>query len=88
MSNENRQAGRQPEVTVVTTLQVTHILRDCAAEEARAAAAELAYEAEEVLRQAYEENVVDIGRPDDIAVSGVQIFAFDAEPAAAERSET
>lgn len=75
----NDKQRKQPEVTVVTTLQVTHILRDCTAEEARKLADVIAQTAQEALEAGYRDGVLPQGRPDDITAGGVQIFSRDGE---------
>lgn len=83
--------ARRPEVTVVTTLQVTHVLRDCSdMEEAQLLAAVIARTAREALEEGYREGVLPQGQPDDISVGSVQVFAFDGESeseSAPERAE-
>lgn len=77
--------ARRPEATVVTTLQVTHILRECRdAEEAQAIAEVIARTAREALEAGYREGVLPQGQPDDISVGSVQVFAFDGDSERAE----
>ena len=80
----NDEQRKQPEVTIVTTLQVTHVLRDCKADEAAALAAVIARTAREALEGGYREGVLPQGQPDNITVGSVQIFSRDAEGGAAE----
>ena len=81
----DQEAARRPEATVVTTLQVTHILRECRdAEEAQAIAEVIARTAREVLEAGYREHVLIDGHPDNIGVSSVQVFAFDGDSERAE----
>ena len=75
----NDEQRKQPEATIVTTLQVTHILRDCTAEEARRLADVIAQTAQEALKCGYLDCVLPQGRPDDISVGGVQIFSRGGE---------
>lgn len=70
-------ARRAPEATIVTTLTVTHIIRDCETDEAVKLAEIIAYTAAETLAEAYSERVLPQGQPDNIAVSQVQVFGFD-----------
>ena len=74
----NDEQRQRPEVTIVTTLQVTHVLRDCTAEEAQGLAAVIARTAAEALEGGYREGVLPQGQPDNIAVGSVQIFSMDA----------
>lgn len=69
---------KKPEATVITTLTVTHILRDCTADEATEVAELLAEAAADALRAAYAERVLPQGQADDVCVSGVQIFELEA----------
>lgn len=74
----------KPEATVVTTLQVTHIVRGIADPDlARAIAAT----AEKCLRAGYAEHVLLGGHPDEIRTENVQLFTFD-EPRIAAAAAT
>ena len=76
----NDEQRKRPEVTIVTTLQVTHILRDCSdMEEAQLLAAVIARTAREVLEEGYREGVLPQGQPDNITVGSVQIFSREGE---------
>lgn len=70
------------EATIVTTLTVTHVLRDCDEQEAQALAQEIARAAREATELGYRASVLEQGWPDDIAVSTVQVFTKDGEEGA------
>lgn len=74
------------ESTIVTTLQVTYVVNDDIAEDPEALA-----EFADVLAQTavwcawagYHEHVMETGHPDNIRATGVQVFTFDGQKAAA-----
>lgn len=78
-AEQRRVPEKKPEATVVTTLTVTHILRDCTADRAAEWAEMLAQTARDAAEAGYQERVLPKGHPDDICVSGVQVFGFDGE---------
>lgn len=78
-AEQRRVPEKKPEATVVTTLTVTHILRDCTAGRAAEWAEMLAQTARDAAEAGYKERVLPQGYPDNISVSGVQVFGFDGE---------
>lgn len=68
------------ETTIVTTIQVTHIIPGGVSEKD---AAMIAAQTADTLRAGYADRVLEAGRPDDITVAGVQRFVRDGggEPA-------
>ena len=70
---------KKPEATIVTTLTVTHILRDCGEKEACELAETLADYTAAALKTAYAEREPLHIRPDDVSVSSIQVFGFDGE---------
>lgn len=74
----------QPEATVVTTLQVTHVVRGIMSSELAQA---IAATAEKCLRAGFAEHVLLGGHPDEIRTESVQVFTFDEPRIAAEGPE-
>lgn len=75
-------AAREPESTIVTTLQVTHIVRGTA-DPGEALAQQIAQTAARCAWAGYHEHVLHGGHPDDISIGSVQVFTREAEEAAA-----
>lgn len=67
------------ESTIVTTITVTHILQDVSGMEAQEFSRVIADAAEDVVRAGYNDHMLPQGIPDDICISGVQIFERDGE---------
>lgn len=74
----------QPESTIVTTLQVTHVVRGIVNPELAQA---IAATAEKCLRAGFAEHVLLGGHPDEIRTESVQVFTFDEPRIAAEEPE-
>lgn len=77
----------EAESTIVATLQVTYVVGGDAAEdpeELAGLANVLAQTAVQCAWAGYHEHVMETGRPDNIRATGVQVFTFDGQEAAAE----
>lgn len=80
---EDIEEGAEPEQkdaesTIVTTLQVTHVLRGTA-DPGEALVQQLAETARRCAWAGYHEHVLHGGHPDDISVAEVQVFPREAE---------
>ena len=67
------------ESTIVTTVTITHILTDVSGREAQEFSRVIADAAEDVIRAGYHDHMLPQGIPDDICISGVQIFEKDGD---------
>lgn len=67
------------ESTIVTTVTITHILQDVSGKDAKEFSRVIADAAEDVIRAGYLDHMLPQGIPDDICISGVQIFERDGE---------
>lgn len=67
------------ESTIVTTVTITHILTDVSGREAQEFSRVIADAAEDVIRAGYRDHMLLQGIPDDICISGVQIFEKDGD---------
>lgn len=76
---------QRTDATIVTTQTVTHVV-DCGADDVAAFADVIAKAAEDTLRAGYREHVLYGGHPDDISVSGVQVFLHDEQNARRENN--
>lgn len=77
---EQTMASKKPEVTVVTTLTVTHVLRDCTLEEATGVAEIIADSAKQAAERGYADgHVLPQGAADDISIAQVQLFSMDRD---------
>lgn len=75
--------------TIVTTLTVTHVLEGWyggSEEELMGLAQDLARVAKDAMQTAYVEHCLPGGQPDDISVSGVQVFLHDGQNARRENN--
>ena len=75
--------GTEPELkvaesTIVTTLQVTHVVRGTA-DPGEALTQSIAQTAARCAWAGYHEHVLSGGHPDDISIGGVQVFGFDGQ---------
>ena len=78
------------ESTVVATLQVTYVVSGDAAEDPEALAGLADVLAQTAVRctwAGYHEHVMETGHPDNIRATGVQVFSFDGQKAAAATPE-
>lgn len=78
LTAQHTETGRPPETTVVTTLQVTHVLRGAEADDviARGTAQRIAEAARAACTRGYKA-MADSAQPDSIGVGQVQVFGFD-----------
>ena len=70
---------KKPESTIVTTITITHILQDVSGKDAKEFAMVIANAAEDCVKAGYRDHMLPQGIPDDICISGVQIFERDGE---------
>lgn len=80
---------QRKDATIVTTLTVTHVLEGQyggSEEELMRLAQYIARAAKDAVQTAYVEHCLPTGQPDDISVSGVQVFLHDEQSALRENN--
>lgn len=80
---------QRKDATIVTTLTITHVLQGACGgseEELMGLAQDLARVAKDAMQTAYVEHCLPAGQPDDISVSGVQVFLHDEQSALRENN--
>lgn len=80
---------QRKDATIVTTLTITHVLQGACGgseEELMGLAQDLARVAKDAMQTAYVEHCLPAGHPDDISVSGVQVFLHDEQNARRENN--
>ena len=80
---------QRTDATIVMTLTVTHVLQGMHGikeGELMGLAQDLAKVAKDAMQTAYVEHCLPGGHPDDISVSGVQVFLYDGQNARRENN--